>query len=105
MVEDWMDIQLVESELVKETEEFVRFQFEADWKQRNKTWEIPADVQKQLDEQISETMKEREWEFPNEFVTEANQKFWYGKNRKKIVLIDGKQRGKKQGDRLGDIYY
>jgi hypothetical protein len=105
MVQDWMDIQVVENELVKECKDFVRFRFEASWKQDNKTWEIPPDVQTQLDKQIDEAYKNEEWEFVNPFVSQKDEKLWYGKNRKKILLIDGKKRGKTTFDRLGDMSY
>ena len=105
MVGYWMDISLVESELVKESEEFLRWQVEASWKQDHKSWEIPPDVQTQLDAQIKTLCKSRGWEFTNPFVRPEDEKLWYGKNRKKIVLIDGKKRGKKTWDRLGDISY
>jgi len=105
MVDDWMDICIVESELVKESEEFLRWQVEAQWKQDNKVWEIPAEVQHQLNETIHHLCKKREWDFPNPYVSAEDEKTWYGKNRKKILLIDGKKRGKTTFDRLGDISY
>lgn len=105
MVGDWMDIALVESELVKESEEFLRWCVETSWKQDNKSWDIPPDVQEQLDAQIKRLCKTREWDFQNPFVKPEDEKRWYGKNRKKIVLIDGKKRGKKAFDRLGDMQY
>lgn len=105
MVGDWMDVSLVESELVRESEEFLRWWIEAEWKQDNKTETIPSDVQKELDAVIKERCKNREWDFPNQYVSPEDEKRWYGNNRKKVLLIDGKKRGKTTWDRLGDIGY
>ena len=105
MVGDWMDIKIVENELVKECKDFVRFRFEASWKQKNETWEIPPDVQEQLDKKIDKAYKNGEWDFANPFVSFEDEKRWYGKNRKKILLIDGKKRGKTTFDRLGNMSY
>lgn len=65
---DWQDFDLVEQELVKESEEFIRWWIEAEWKQENKNSIIPEDVQKELDEIITRRVKEREWDFPNHYV-------------------------------------
>ena len=105
MVEDWMDIEVVESELVKECKEFVRFRFEASWKQENRTFEIPPDVQEEIDEEIEKAYKKEPWEFPNQYVSVEDEKRWYGNNRKKILLINGKLRGKSTYDRLGEMNY
>lgn len=105
MVGDWMDVEIIESELVKESEEFVRFWHEMSWKKDNKISEIPEDVQEQIEKDIKIHLKEREWEFPNQYVAEKDEKCWYGNNRKKILLINGKKRGKKTWDRMGEMYY
>lgn len=102
---DWQDFDLVEQELVKESEEFIRWWIEAEWKQENKNSIIPEDVQKELDEIITRRVKEREWDFPNHYVSEENMERWYGKNRKRIFLINAKLRGKSTFDRMGDINY
>jgi hypothetical protein len=105
-VDDWMNFDLVENILVKESEEFVRFRIEMDWKQQNKTWEIPPDVRDMLEAKIQERLKTDEWEMPNEFVqTKEDFDKWYGKNVKRTVFINAKTRGKKCWDRLGDIRY
>lgn len=105
MVEDWMDISLVESELVKESKEFIRWWVEAEWKQENRAEIIPEDIQKELDRVISERCKNSEWSFPNHYLKPEDFSRWYGKNRKKLILIDGKKRGKTTFDRLGDVSY
>jgi hypothetical protein len=105
MVGDWMDIRIVESELVKESEEFFRWQLEAQWTQDNKVWDIPAEVQRQLDEKVQHLCKKREWDFANPYVSLEDEKRWYDKKRKKILLIDGKKRGKIYYDRIGKISY
>jgi hypothetical protein len=43
---------------------------------------------------------------PNQYLqTEEDEKRWYGKNKKKFVLINGKIRGKSIEDRLGKVSY
>jgi hypothetical protein len=105
LVEDWMDIGIVKGELVKRCEEHIRWSIEAEWKQNNKSWEIPADVQQHLDEIIKQQVREEEWEFPNPYLDEEAEKRWYGKRKKKVVLIDAKPRNKTYADRLGKISY
>jgi hypothetical protein len=105
LVEDWMNIEIVECELVKRCAEHIRWRVEMDWKERNKTWEIPADVQTHLDQIIKEQIKTEEWEFPNRYLDEKGEKEWYGKNRKKVVMIESKPRNKTYADRLGKISY
>ena len=105
LVEDWMNIEIVECELVKRCAENIRWGIEMDWKEKNKTWEIPADVQQHLDQIIKEQIREEEWEFPNKYLDEEGEKRWYGKNRKKVVMIDAKRKNKTYADRLGKIKY
>lgn len=104
-VEDWTDFQLSESELVKESDEFVRWWIEASWKNDNNSDEIPADVQERLDEIIKQNLKKRTWDFPNHYLSDEDMKRWYGKNRKRVVLIDAKRKGVTTFDRLGEISY
>ena len=105
-VEDWTNIELVECELVKRCKEYIRWGIEEEWKQENRSREIPADVQQHLDELIKEQVKEEEWDFPNQFIkTEEESKRWYSKNKKKFVMIDAKKRNKSCFDRLGEISY
>ncbi len=103
--EDWQDFNLVEQEFVKETEEFIRWRIETDWKFRNENWTIPPDVQRELDVIIARQLKEREWEFQNPYFSGEDEKRRYGKNRKKVFLINAKMRGKSTFDRMGDIDY
>jgi len=104
-VEDWMDIEISEEELVKHCEAHIRWRVEAEWKERNKSLKIPANVQQRLDKLITQQVKEEEWEFPNQFLDADGEKRWYGKRRKKIVIIDAKLRNKNCLDRLGSISY
>jgi hypothetical protein len=105
-VDDWMNFHLVENILVKETEEHIRFGIEMQWKERNKTWEIPPDIQNELDAAVKYRLETDEWETPNEFLqTKEDWDKWYGKNVKRTVFINAKTRGKKSWDRLGDIRY
>lgn len=105
-VDDWMDIKLCEQEFVKESEDFIRWGVEMAWKERNQKWEIPEEAQIQIEEVIKEMLKNRQWELPNQYLqTEEDEKRWYGKNKKKFVLINGKIRGKSIEDRLGKVSY
>ncbi len=105
LVEDWMDISIVKGELVKRCEEHIRWSIEAEWKQNNKSLEIPADVQQHLDEIIKQKVREEDWGFPNSYLDEEGKKRWYGKHKKKVVLIDAEPRNKTYADRLGKIRY
>ena len=102
---DWQYFDLIEQELVKESEEFIRWWVEADWKHENKNEIIPEDVQRELDKIIMRRMKDREWEFANQYVSSEDFERWYGKNRKKVFLINANARGKSTFDRLGAIDY
>ena len=105
-VDDWMDIKLCEQEFVKESEDFIRWGVEMEWKEKNQSWEIPEEAQIQIEEVIKEVLKNRQWELPNQYLqTEEDEKRWYGKNKKKFVLINGKIRGKSIEDRLGKVSY
>jgi hypothetical protein len=105
-VDDWMNIQLCEQEFVKESEDFIRWSIEMAWKERNQKWEIPEEAQIQIEEVIKERLKDRQWELPNQYLqTKEDEDRWYGKNKKKFVLINGKTRGKSIEDRLGEISY
>jgi hypothetical protein len=105
-VDDWMNIQLCEQEFVKESEDFIRWSIEMAWKERNQKWEIPEEAQIQIEEVIKERLKDRQWELPNQYLqTKEDAERWYGKNKKKFVLINGKTRGKSIEDRLGKVSY
>jgi hypothetical protein len=105
-VDDWMNIQLCEQEFVKESEDFIRWSIEMAWKERNQKWEIPEEAQIQIEEVIKERLKDRQWELPNQYLqTKEDEELWYGKNKKKFVLINGKTRGKSIEDRLGKVHY
>ncbi len=105
IAEDWMNIEIGENELVKMSKDFSRYQVEGEWKQRNKTETIPVEVQKELDREIEENCKTYEWEFPLPYLTAEQEQKWYGKNRKRIILINGKKRNKSVWDRLGKMKY
>jgi hypothetical protein len=106
LVEDWMNIQLCEQEFVKESEDFIRWNIEMAWKERNQKLEIPEEAQIRIEEVIKERLKDRQWELPNQYLqTKEDEERWYGKNKKKLVLINGKTRGKSIEDRLGKVHY
>jgi hypothetical protein len=105
-VDDWMNIQLCEQEFVKESEDFIRWSIEMAWKERNQKWEIPEEAQIQIEEVIKKRLKNREWDLPNQYLqTKEDEERWYGKNKKKVVFINGKTRGKSIFDRLGKVSY
>jgi hypothetical protein len=104
-VDDWMNFELVENILVKKCESLIRFGIEMEWKEKNQSWEIPADVQQRLDEIIKQQVKEQEWEIPYKDLDEEGMKRWYGKHIKKTIFINTKQRNKNSYDRLGKISY
>ena len=60
------------------------------------------------EEDIAEFKKDHKkqgYEFPNQFLEEDQYKVWYGKNKKRIICIEPKPRGKSTWDRMGDINY
>ena len=98
-VGDWMDIsnKSVVHELVRETPEFVRDGINA----QNARDGLPACT----DAELKKAMTCREWGFPNEFVEESEFERWYGKRRKRVLILDAKHRGKSTWDRFGTINY
>lgn len=104
LVGDWMDIgQLVESELVKHSVDYFRKGIRHDLLRDG----VPADQinEQELESDANECARKSAWEFPNQFLQEERYADWYGKNRKKIYLIEAKKRGQTTYDRLGSIDY
>ena len=106
-VSDWMDINpdFIESDLVKEC---VGFKFDClkmEWCQDNNTFDIPSEVLKVLHETAMKLAAKEKWDFPNRYVDVSEFKRWYGKSKKRIVLIDAKRRGNTYSDRQGDMKY
>lgn len=58
-----------------------------------------------VERELVKHTKEQEWDFPNPFVKEDEFKYWYGNRKKKIFLLQMKERGKTFFDRSGKIEY
>lgn len=100
-VGDWMPIDktLVELELVKESSEHIR---------RSINNERFCDGLSPIsDAELLKNIKNNHsaWILPNEFVPEDEMNEWYGKSRKKILVLQPKLRGKSVFDRNGNIEY
>ena len=57
------------------------------------------------DSEMSDIMQSQEWDLPNRYVADSDMERWYGKKRKRIVVLEPVARGKKYFDRLGAISY
>ena len=57
------------------------------------------------DSEMSDIMRSQEWDLPNRYVADSDMERWYGKRRKRIVVLEPAARGKKSFDRLGTISY
>ena len=106
-VSDWMDINpdFIESELVKES---VGWKFEClkmEWCRDNNTFDVPSEVLSSLNELAIKLASKEKWDFPNRYVEESEFKKWYGKSKKRIILIDSKRKGATYSDRIGDMSY
>lgn len=88
-----IDPKFVESLLVKDCKEFVKSMVEYQTKK-------PLS-----EERLNEICKKRKWQLPNPFVEEELYKEWYGKNQKRVIIINPKLRGEQTFDRLGTISY
>lgn len=96
-VGDYMDIsnEFIELELVKETVDFHYNWAVSQWKQDHKLFEVPEDVLVNLRSEAEARVKKRQWELPNSFVGDEDMESWYGKKRKKVLMLNPKLRGKK----------
>ena len=98
MVDDWHNIDVIENVLFKEKPAFtlklINYQ-----RERNN--------EPKLTKLTKGSFRAREWEFANEFnqtfLDAAEQKRCF--STKKILLFQGKTRGKSTFDRMGDINY
>jgi hypothetical protein len=98
-VGDYMDIsdKYVETYMVKECRESARQMIQLRCERDGQTF---------TEEYFEECYKCREWGLPNQFIeSEEEFKRWYGKNKKTLVILDLKARGKSCFDRLGTINY
>lgn len=111
-VHDYNDInpELHSVELVKETVEFLYNWRLWDWMKSNNVPDednVPQEVKDDCMAKARKSHKTRDWEFPNSHVDEESFEKWYGKKRKKLVLILPRERGKISygTDRGSDIPY
>lgn len=106
-VGDWCDIDgnFIDNELVKETFEHKLSCLEGEWCRDNNTFEIPDDVKISLTTIAEKQFKAQQWELPNQWVDSKEFVKWYGKHKKRIVIINHKERGKSYWDRMGDMNY
>lgn len=95
-VGDYMGIskEFVELVLVKETVEFLYNWAVAQWKQDHKTFDVPEEVLAGLLVMAEEKAKKRQWELPNSYVGDEDMEAWYGKKRKKVLMLNPTLRGK-----------
>lgn len=99
LVDDWMDIKL-DSEpivLVKESVEFIEDQI----KREEGDNQTPEEIKKAA----LLCFKRQKWEFPNQYLDLKNWDRWYGKNQKRVYLIEPKIKNATYSDRLGNIDY
>ena len=101
-VQDFVDIdgKFVECTLVKETEEHIEACLVGEATRDN----VVTDYDN-IKKDATKIYKELKWEFPNPYLDEEQYKRWYGKNQKKVVIIQAKVKGETTWDRLGDISY
>lgn len=67
--------------------------------------ELPEEIMEKLKVQAKAYASKREWELRNEYFDDEMAKRIYGKNKKKVVILELKNRGKEAFDRLGTFSY
>lgn len=97
---------IVEHVFVKETQEsiFKNLVFE-EMRKRKSFDDLPNDLIENIKKEAQVLFKESEWDLPNEYFDEESFKSHYGKNKKKIIILDAEARGKTTSDRNGEIKY
>jgi hypothetical protein len=94
MVDDWHNVDVLETELIKEKPSFTLKLINAFNEREGKPlW----------DKLKKGSFKPRDWEF-NEFIEEDSE-LMKCFSRKKVLLIQGVKRGKSSFDRMGEIDY
>lgn len=93
-VEDYnkIDPEITEMRLVKHSREFLS--------RAHRPEEKPP-----THDEVEESFREQEWEFPNQFVKPEYYKDWYGKHQKTVYVLSGKRRHKEYWDRAGSLSY
>lgn len=105
-VDDVMPIgDLLEDALYKECKSFITESVTAYICKINNTFDVSDDMQKEIDSIVKNRLKNDKYELANPYVQEDEMKVWYGKNKKKIVIINPKCTGKNTWDRNGEISY
>jgi hypothetical protein len=106
-VEDWVDINpnFTEDYLVKQSIDHKLNCLKMEWCRDNNTFEIPDDVVVSISEYANKLAAKEKWDFPNRYVEQSEFKKWYGKSKKRIILIDAKHKGASYSDRLGSMNY
>lgn len=74
-------------------------------KNRKSFDELPEDLMVKLRAEAKEYASKREWELRNLHFDDETVKRVYGKNKKKVVILELKNRGKEAFDRLGTFSY
>lgn len=95
-VGDYMNIsnKITEVKLVKETAEFIKESLIGQWYHQNNTFDMPPEVLAQIEEQSIQIHKDREWDFPNEYVSDEEFEHWYGKKHLTKHMLSPTMRGK-----------
>lgn len=107
--EDYMHIDPTIETLVlaKETAEFIFTCLKAEYCNTHRTFEIPEEKLVELKKQADELHKKREWDIPNQFVTDEEAESWYGSKRRTLYVLNPKLRNKTSYgmDRASDVKY
>ena len=107
-VGDWADIdpKFVEQELVKESWQHKYNCLVWEWQRDNNTFNPPpVGIDNELREYAKQQFKQQQWELPNPWVESKDYNEWYGKQKKRIVILNHKERGKTHSDRVGSMSY
>ena len=94
-VEDYnpiLDVQV--DTLYKESASFIFEWLKAEIYQREKRWELTSNEVELLEFQAKQLHKNREYNPPNEYVTEKEKDRWYQKRTKSIIVLSPKKVGK-----------
>lgn len=94
-VEDYNPILYVQVDtLYKESASFIFECLKAEIYQREKRWELTSNEVELLEFQAKQIHKNREYNPPNEYVTEEEKDRWYQKRTKSIIVLSPKKVGK-----------
>lgn len=107
LVRDSADIEeeVVCQDFVKETEEHIRESMEYEIMFNNEKFSLTEEDKKYIDNAVKSRLESDVWDTPNHFVSEERFHEWYGKERKKVVILQPKIMNRSYSDRLGSIRY